>query len=110
MPVTVLRRHGRSTHRSARRGFRSAKRRSRVWDGRCLMSAGPIYKGRRPRPIQNKLPNALNARLLPRGRSRAAPPAHAPGGGTPFGPRDARRRQAPGILARYLGQVLGQAS
>jgi hypothetical protein len=36
---------GTPTHRSAKRGFRSAKRRSRVWDGRCLMSAGAIYKG-----------------------------------------------------------------
>ena len=44
--VTVLRRQPMSTHRSARRGFRSAKRRSRVWDARCLMSVGAIYKGR----------------------------------------------------------------
>ena len=35
----------RPAHRSAGRGFRSAERRSRVWDGRCLMSMKRIYKG-----------------------------------------------------------------
>ena len=107
MPVTALRRHGRSTHRSARRGLSIRQAQvSRVGWAVFNVCRRDLQGAATARPIKNELPQRPQREAFAPGAiacrpSRARPPGAAP----PFGPREARRQATrylgPAILARH---------